>query len=97
MLDKYSSAAASVVFTSYCVLFSALFKEGKMTFIHVNTLYEMVFTLVALYLKELDLVDFYSLRQKKKEDNQINIELYEYMEAMSSFGFGCGSVSFKHY
>lgn len=43
MLDKDSNAAVSIVFTSYCGVFSASFKEGKKTFIHVSILYEMVF------------------------------------------------------
>lgn len=43
MLDKDSNAAASIVFTSYCGFFSASFKEGKKTFIHVSILYEIVF------------------------------------------------------
>ena len=42
-LDKDNSSAASVVFTRYCVLFKVSLKEGKITFIHVKFLYEMVF------------------------------------------------------
>lgn len=48
------------------------------------------FTLVALYLKELDLVPFTHSREKKNpkwEDNLISIELYEYVEAIGFLWF----------
>lgn len=42
MMDKDSSAAASVAFSSYCDIFGASFKEEIITFTDVNILYEMI-------------------------------------------------------
>lgn len=71
-VKKDSCATTSIVFARYCVLFSAPFKEGKITFIHASILYEIIFQ---IYFSVPDLKGarpskfLFTLRKKKNQTN----------------------------
>lgn len=89
-VKKDSCATTSITFARYCVLFSAPFKEGKITFIHAGILYEIIFQIYFSVpdLKGARLSKFlFTLRKKKKQKTNKSVKFYEYVEAFEFLWF----------